>query len=436
MADAVGTGSGNIAADDPLTRAAHVCVLVAVPLVSFNVLRAPGNLTFGDPLLLLAGLLVGAAWLKRGHAGGVIPVGLPIGAGLIFGAALIAILPPERADVVGPTLRFVITIGLLPLILMFSSATPRRVQRLIDVWLLGAFVNSVVAITDRLGATRIGGSLASYDFVALQDRATGLTNHPNTLGLVVALALPMAIARSASAGARGPLAVLTVLALIGGVAMSGSRGALLAAGGGIILLFVLAAASIRSRMGTMLIAIFVAITLLIIFSPGKPERLGTVTVERLSGGLNATDSDTQRRALLHEAVADWLERPLVGRGYSPVRPSHDIYLQLLQGGGIIALAGFLTFAAATLSRARRTSRPAAGIPSWVSGVAAGSGAGFGVWLLFGLVGTQTYDRFLYVPVGVILAIGLIHQRMMGSEHLPAHDASVPAGSQSRVPVRV
>lgn len=433
MAHPIGVDADNGSAVDPLTRAGYVCVLLAVPLVTFNVLRAPGNLTYGDPLLLVGGLLLGVVWLKRGHPFGVVPTALPVGAALMLVAGLLAILPADQLDAVGPTLRFIVTISLMPLILMFAASTPSRIQRLIDVWLLGSVVNALVGILDRLGVTHIGASLASADYVALQDRATGLTNHPNHLGLVIAMALPMAVSRLTAGGARGVSALLGLPILAGGVAVSGSRGALLAAVGGVLLFFMLASGSIRSRAGFMLVAALVATLALLVLAPGDSERLGFVTVERLEGARNATESDAERRTLLDEGIQDWWDRPFIGRGYSPVRPAHNIYIQFLQAGGVLALVGFLVFTTPILRRARRLSRPAANFPPWLSAIAAGSGASMCVWLLFGLVGPNAHDRYLYLPIGLVLALALIQRRMPASGRRMApigHERPQPTTSTS------
>lgn len=429
MAHPIGAYADKGSSWDPLTRAGHACVLLAVPLVTFNALRVPGNLTFGDPLLLLGGLLLGLAWLRHGHPSGAVPVAIPVGVALMLAAGLLAILATGNWSALDPTLRFIVPISAMPLVMMVAGATPRWSHRLVDAWLLGATANAAVGILDRLGATSIGASLASFDYAALQDRATGLTNHPNHFGLVMAMALPMVISRLSAGGHRGSLAFVALPMVAGGLAASGSRGALLAAVGGVILYLLLATRSTRSRAGFAMLAAMTATVALLAFAPGDTRNLGVVTAERFAGQRNVADSDSERRALLRKAIDDARERPFIGSGYSSARPAHDIYLQFIQGGGMIALAGFLLFAGTILLLARSLARGATAVPYGLSALAAAGGASAGVWLLFGIVGPNTYDRYLYLPVGLVLALSLVRARSAST----APRLTVPRQAQAADP---
>ena len=357
-------------------------------------------------------------------------------------AGLTAILLTGNWKYLDPTLRFIVPISVMPLVLMFAGSTFRWSERLVDMWLLGAAGNAVVGLLDRFGLTSIGASLAPFDYAGLQDRAAGLTNHPNHFGLVVAMAMPMVIARLLSGGRRGRLALLALPLLVAGLAASGSRGALLAAGGGVLLYLLLAIGRSRSRAGLALMVAMAATVVLLALGPEQTRELGVVSAERFAGQRGATDSDYERRQLLVEAIADVQELPFMGVGYSSTRPAHDIYLQFLQGGGIVALIGFLLFAGSVLRRASALSRATAGIQPNLSALAAGSGASFGVWLLYGLVGPNTYDRYLYLPVGMVLALSLVHWRLAAAPSassgvmppLRSHRVAPRSGSRSTATV--
>lgn len=393
---------------DPLSRAGYALVLLAVPLVTCNALRASENVTYGDIPLAIGAVLLLAAWLRHGHPRGVVPLGVIVGAFLLLATGLLSNVPAENADSLESTLRFSVTLGVMPVILMFAASTPSRVQRLVDAWLLGAGLNSAVGALDLLGVTDIGASLTSVDFATLADRASGLTGHPNHLGLVAAMALPVAVAHLGRGGPRGFAALGLVPLLMVGVFASGSRGALLAAVGGVAIFFVLGVSTRRSSTTLLLFAAPMVTFVILVAVLGNNELTGSVAFERLGGG--ATQSNVERRQTLQESIEQAGDSLLVGDGFAVVRTAHNLYIQLLQAGGVLALAGFLAFAISIVRRARWLALPSHDSPPWLMGLAAASGASFCVWLLFGMVGNAVYDRYLYVPVGLALALVLVHKR--------------------------
>jgi O-antigen ligase len=395
---------------DPLSSAGYALILLAVPLLTCNALRAGETLSYGDIPLALAGLLLFAAWLGRGHPSGVVPLGLPVGAFLLLTTGLVAVVVTGDAASIAPTLRFAVTLGVMPLLIMLAAPTPRRVQRLVDVWLLAAGLNAALGALDLLGLTAVGASVTGVDFAGFTDRPTGLTLHPNHLGLVAAMAFPVAVARLGLGGFRGLGAIILVPLLMVGVVESGSRGALLAAVAGVVLLFALGVTTRRSRTTLLLVAAPIATFVLIVAVLGNNELTGSVAFDRLSGGSGAVQSDAQRRVLLEDSLGEAVANPLVGTGFSDVRTAHNIYLQLLQAGGLLALAGFLAFAVSVVRRARWLAMRGRGLPPSLMSLAAGSGASVCVWLLFGMVGNAVFDRYLYLPVGVVLALGLVQAR--------------------------
>lgn len=406
------TKAGAARPGDPLSRAAYVLVLVAVPLVTCNALRATTNVTYGDIALALAAVFAAAVWLRRGHPRGVVPRGFLVGWSVILAVGLLSSMATESAGSLESALRFSVALGVMPLIVMIAASTPHRIQRAVDAWLLAAAANSAVGALDLLGVTNIGMSLTSVDFVTFTDRASGLTYHPNHLGLVTAMALPVAIARLGSGGLRGLAAMAIVPLLIVGVVESGSRGALLAAVASAGLVFILGVRTERLRMTVLMFAAPIVTFALLVAVLGHGELTGAIAFERLGGGGGAAQSDQERIMTLRQSLDQAGEHALVGEGFAVVRSAHNIYLQLLQAGGVLALLGFLVFAWSTLLRTRWLALSSNGSPSWLTALAAGTGASISVWLLFGLVGNAIYDRYLYVPVGVVLALSLVHVRIV------------------------
>lgn len=420
-------------AADPLSLGAYLLVLLAVPLVTCNALRASTNVTYGDIALVLAGVFVMAGWLHRGHPRGVVPGGVCLGATAILVTGLLSSIPAENAGSLASALRFSLALGAMPLIIMFGAGTPHRIQRVVDVWLLAAGANSAVAAMDLLGVTNIGRSLTNIDFVTFTDRASGLTYHPNHLGLVAAMALPVAIARLGSGGARGIVSVALVPLLIVGVVGSGSRGAVLAAVAGAGVVFMLGVTTHRLRRTVLMFAAPVVTFAFLVAVLGNSQLTGEVAFERLGGGAGAAQSDQERLLTLRQSLSEATDHALIGQGFVVVRSAHNIYLQLLQAGGVLALVGFLVFSWSLLRRARWLALSSHGSPPWLRSLAAGCGASVCVWLLFGLVGNAIYDRYLYLPVGVALALALAHRRICVAQELaaPTPPAKSPDCPRSR-----
>lgn len=424
---------------DALSRAGFACVLVAVALVTCNALRASENVTYGDIPLAVGAVLLLGVWLRSGHRRGVVPLGFLVGGFLLLVTGLVSSLPAENADSLVPSLRFSLTALGVPLIIMFAASTPRRVGWLVDAWLLAAAVNAAAGALDLLGVTHIGGSLTDVDFAGALDRATGLTGHPNHLGLVTAMALPIAIARLGLPGLRGLSALAVVPLLVVGVFASGSRGALLAAAGGVVIFFVFAIQARLARTTALLLLGATALAFVILLSVvGNNELTGSVAFERLAGGSGAAESDIVRRQTLEASIDEAGDDLIVGQGFAVVRTAHNIYLQVLQAGGLLALAGFAALTAAIVRRARQLARPIATSPRWLTALAAGSGASVCVWLLFGMVGNAVYDRYLYIPAGVVLALALVQTQFFAGTQaaqpaVPAADPSSPAARGTERP---
>ena len=418
---------------DALSRAGFACVLVAVPLVTFNALRATENVTYGDIPLALGALLLLCVWLRSGHRRGVVPLGFLVGGFLLLVTGLVSSLPAENADSVVPTLRFSLTALGVPLIIMFAVSTPRRVSRLVDAWLLAAACNAAAGALDLLGVTHIGASLTDVDFANVVDRATGLTLHPNHLGLVTAMALPIAIARLGLPGFRGLSALALVPLLVVGVFVSGSRGALLAAAGGLVIFFVFAIQTGRARTTAMLLGATAVAFVILLSVVGNNELTGSVAFERLGGGAGAAQSDAERRQTLEASIDEAGKHLIVGEGFAVIRTAHNIYLQTLQAGGLLALAGFVALTAAIVRRARWLARPTPTSPRWLTALAAGSGASVCVWLFFGMAGNAVYDRYLYIPAGLTLALALVQTQFFAGAQ-PPQPTEPPVGP-SMTPAR-
>jgi O-antigen ligase len=179
---------------------------------------------------------------------------------------------------------------------------------------------------------------------------------------------------------------------------------------GLIFIAVLHREGRRGFVRTASVTALLGVMVVIVLSP--PPAL-----ERLVGGADPygyVAQSTEERAQIYPAVwHEILQRPLVGHGFEYVRGAHNIYLQLLHAGGLIALTAFFIFAVGITVRGLRLAGTAA-IPADLRSLATASVASLGVWLAVGgLVGTAIFDRFLYIPAGLILALGVWWSRSGG-----------------------
>jgi O-antigen ligase len=192
--------------------------------------------------------------------------------------------------------------------------------------------------------------------------------------------------------------------LLGAVYASGSRaGAVTALFA--VLVTVLLVPRLRRSLPAVVPIVGMLGILVLFFSNLSPQVAQKV---RLSGSAaTVAASDRQRSFAATLALKDVQARPLEGVGFAVIDDAHDIYLQLLAAGGIIMFASFLFYVAGA---ARIAVRLAAG-PEHDLPLALG--CSLMVWLLNGFVGNQVTDRYIFVPVGLLLALSLCAREPTG-----------------------
>ncbi len=282
---------------------------------------------------------------------------------------------------------------LVPFVIVQVATDSRRIRQLADVWLVGIAVGSLVGVAAYLGLVHLPSLVAGGPNVAVT-RIKGLTEHPNAFGLTAAMVLPIAAVLYGLAAGRQRVyygAVLAVLAVA--ILISGSRTAVL---GGAFGLCVLAALDPVSRVALRRVALGVITVALV---GGVTTFAGLPAVSRLLGNSSAVASDEARTEVYSRVWAEIEQRPIVGHGFQYIRGSHNIYMQVLHAGGIIALAALVTLVLGLLRIGLRT----AGSGSQ-PGLTRAFLASAAVWLLVGgLFEPAIFDRYLYVPVGLLMA---------------------------------
>lgn len=410
-----------------LLRLGTLAIAAGMALVAMNGLRPDPRLTSADIFFALGAVLLLAAFLRDRRTPVAVPAWLLVASGALIASGLLVELfpPPDSAVILERRLsyqevidedasnlnvlgRFTAAILLTPVLIGMASTGERGLRLLIDLWLVGVAVSCVVAGVDFLGGS-LNETLTGADHSVFLNgepiRFSGLAIHPSGLALQAAMALPVALWATvgASGRARAPYAVAIGLFAVG-VLVSGSRAGLL----GAVLAVVLFLALQPNLRRWAIIAVAVAVVLVPLAAVA-----GLEGADRLLGGGTAALSDERRTLGYEQAFEDISNRPLAGYGFEFVRSAHNIYLQLLQAGGPLALVGFLVFLWGALGLSARLARNNLATAD-ERVLASALAISIGVWLFHGLFQNSIFDRYLYVPVGLLLGLQLVVRARVGT----------------------
>jgi hypothetical protein len=415
---------------------AFLAVEVLVLTITWNGIRVGGG-AFGDAFMALAFAAVVSDAIVRKRYVPMPPWLCLAGVAFLFAALLTVMFPPATALVqktvltetnfllqdgvvgfaapprsdISAWIKFEASLVLIPVLIAAVGTTPARCRRLIDLWTLSGVINAAVAIADY-------GGFHFTPVAFSANRSAGLTVQSNYLALTCVIAIPTALLWLGRSRRWTRAGVLSVLLLLGGTYASGSRDGSVTA----VIALVLTVALIprlRAQLYAVLpIAGAALVALLRLTSTGhqilKQVRIG-------GNGIATSLSDSQRSAAASVAWSQFQGRPLEGMGFSVIADAHDIYLELLASGGVLALAGFLAFCAGLASATRRA------LAGPQSEAAIALAVAVVVWLVNGVFDNQVADKYLYVVPGLLLAVSR-------ARAVPATEP--PPGTFGRVPARL
>jgi O-antigen ligase len=419
-----------------IDRIAYLAVAVSVLAITWNGLRVGGG-AVANAFLIPAFLMVAirSVVLRK-------PIPLPpwmfaAGIGFALAAMLRLIFPPDastlndilihyrtipqagaqplifvaRSDLVA-FVQFVVGVFVMPLVVASVATTPRRIERLLDLFVASAAANAFVGLVDVAGlhiAPVLGGA----------GRSAGLTIHPNYLALTCTLAVPLALLWIGRGGGWRTAGFACTGLLLAGAYASGSRAGAVTAVLGVVVTMIVVP-RLRTGLGFTVPAVGMVVLALVYFA-------GDQILEqiRISGDIgtavNTAGSDTQRSQLAHLAIDQFQARPVSGVGYSVIADAHSIYLQLLAAGGVIAMLSFLTYLGGLAASARRA------IAGPQRDVAAALSVSIGGWLVNGIIDNQLADKYLYVIPGLMIALAYV--TVTADAGAPESKAALPAGGQ-------
>ncbi|MFT4034163.1 MAG: O-antigen ligase family protein [Patulibacter sp.] len=416
-------GSLRVAAWISVERVAIVVTCLALALTPCNGLRV-GPLTAGDIGLLLA---IPAVFVLSGFRFRMPPTWFLVGVGVLLLSVIVSELSPPISKsnelfqsrnlstgeansspswVLG--LRLVFAVAAVPTIVFCAARRDDLRRKLAMAWLAGTFVSALVGVLAAWGIvdlqeTLTGVAYGTTGWRGAAGRFTGLAVHPTQYGVMAAIALPIALTRMTTTrmvALYGPVTAILFVATL----VSGSRAAL---AGAFVAVGLAAFANRRTRQWIGRLTLVGAMVAVV--AGGSALATSFSSVQRLLGGAgngvaarSAGTSDTDRARVIREGVNFFFQRPVFGWTYGAIRGAHDIPLQLLSSGGILALLGWMTAVCGSMVAAWRVRRSVPDGFAWSIAI--------GVLLVAGLSMNAILDRWLYVPTGFALAAAFAGQR--------------------------
>lgn len=398
------------------------CACGAVAMVCVNGMRVGPSATYGDLLIVGATVTIGVIALIRPSTLPTPPAWLVAGAMLLLVSALIVEMFPaqeKRAFSIFTNtnlltneiteessmrlaLKLIFALTIAPYVIASTVVSWRGLRFLVAAWLAGVGASALVAVLAALAGVDLQETLVGNAY-SVPGRYTGLTVHPVALGITCAMALPVALSQVGSKDPRRAWAFAALVALYGSaILVSGTRAALLAAvAGGVYV----AAAQPATR-GRLVAIATVGLAVAYLYAPS----LETLSLpQRLSGEASSSQtSNTAHLTSISDGFNLWLERP-IGWSFETVRGAHNIVLQMLTSGGLLALAGFGLVIRASFMVSRQLAR-CRRLPEDMRVLAVALTASLLVWFGQAMVASASFDRYLYIPTALLLAMFFIAER--------------------------
>jgi O-antigen ligase len=397
------------------SRGGHAWHPVLMLLTAFAVISVtwngvpPEDAAAPDLFLLAALAVLGYCWAQN-TVQVPIPGWLVAAAGFLLAAQLIAflVIPDPPADQPpsftppGPALvtlaRVELAILFVPILIGAVATSWRRASLIADLWVASATISAAVATVDSATGAGIGTSITGFQE---EGRIAGLALHANTFALTCAMTLPVSLLRSAQLRGWGRAAAIAATGvLLLGIVASGSRVGLLSAVLAVGFMGLLIA-KLRGRILAAGLAAVVALGLVAALAPSGNSLFSAF--DRLGGGGSAAGANTQRFDQFRESVDIALDYPVTGVGFQVIADAHSLPVQFLESAGFLGVVALILYATGAIGTGLRLIRDRS-LPRGISDLAGALTASIAVWLISGLAQNQVADRYIYVPVGVLLGL--------------------------------
>jgi O-antigen ligase len=395
-----------------------VLTVLAVVTITWNGFP-PSSVSAPDLVLLVAVLAVGFCWLQ-----GRIEVPLP---GWLVGAAAIFLSvqlldqfwfvpdppqdPPPSFTPPGPALltlaRFELAFLVVPIVIGAVASSWRRVNLLTTI-------SAAIATFDGFTGAGFGTSITGVNGGG---RATGLAIHPNTFALTCAMTLPVGLLRAAQLrGWWRAAAIVASCLLASGVLVSGSRVGLVS----LVLAVGLTALLIPKLRSRIVVVGLTGVVLMVLVAPANNPLLEGI--DRLSGGGDSTLANGQRSDQFHESLDIALDHPVTGIGFTVVADAHSLPVQVWETAGFLGIVALVLYSAGVFRTGWRLYREQ-GLPRGSPQLAGVLTISFAVWLIAGFLQNEIADRYIFVPVGLLLGLGLAAKAIKSERDRSERDRS-------------
>lgn len=301
-------------------------------------------------------------------------------------------------------LKVLIAFYILPYIIADTVRSDKAIRYVILGYVLSAIINVLVSFFDSLHLTNIQQwlSISTVGGWTYEKRFNGLMMHPNQMGQQCAIAIFLMI--SVFPKTKGykikALWAGSFLLLAFGVVGSGSRGSLLAVFlMGLMLFFIYCRRYILQPSKIIsIVAMAVFLVALNVYLNMQSDSQGAFT--RLFSSGDGVDVSTETRAALYfEALKDFLSNPATGIGFSHVGGVPNVYIQFLQGTGVVGVLAFFVYVMPPLWMSRKLLNP-----HRYDLLTLGAASAVGVFLLVCVTQNQIYARFILIPMGILWAL--------------------------------
>jgi O-antigen ligase len=293
-----------------------------------------------------------------------------------------------------------------------------HIQRAVGLWVASAALCGTAAIAQVLaGPTVIPHTIAIYG------RSTGFTNQPNDLGGICAIAfIPalMLFARPGRLGLRRVRACLLLLCVAAGLLLSGSVGALIAAGAATVTWFAFRRISGRSATAFAVLLAAVVATTGVQIARGVPTPIDrfhrvTATSGNDTNGAGSLDSRIATYRVAGRAIR---RNPFVGVGLdlvSVTRPFgvvsyqydvHNLLIGTWYKAGLLGIVGMLISVVAVAVGGRRAvDRSKSELDAMVAAALLSAFVGF---VVFAMGAPVLFSRYGWIPAALLLAARAVH----------------------------
>jgi O-antigen/teichoic acid export membrane protein/O-antigen ligase len=419
----------------------RVLFYAGVLLVAVLTLRVGGQLTVSDAFFFLALAFVTAEVLVSRRP---VPVGIPplllVGIGLFSVGGLLSTFgaeAPVKSAAVVARLVFLTVFWFWVAAVVLDRR--ERVQKAITFWVISAALAGAAGVLQLVAGDVIPNTTPVFG------RSTGLTNQPNDLGGITAVAFVPALMLASRAGipARKRLLLVGVLFLIaGGLISSGSVGAFLAAAAGTFVWFAVQRMTLHSWLvfGGIVLTAFTIMTVQGLRGAQTPlERVTRVTTPNGSATATVGSGSVDSRVSTYKVAVKRIEEdPFVGVGLdllSITKPFgivsyeydvHNLVLGTWYKAGLLGVIGMVLTIFALLRTGAATL--AASVTEGERRTAAGLISGIVAFIVFAMSEPVLFSRFGWMPAAFLVSLYMVQQRRRGAR---AASSAAPTAVEAR-----